>query len=517
MADENMVPAPKTSKLRWLRKIFRLPRTPFGIVSLALASAIFVGGIMWFIPYSESASFCTSCHTMEPERKSYHAGTHADVECGECHVRPGLGGWVSAKVAGLYELKQLIFNTHTRPLSPIEHPKLPPTEETCQKCHQMDVINQAGNPVRTILKVKYKDDLNNTAETVALTLRPRSHVEAGALTGAEQFKALARGFHWHVAEGLEFYSEGLKGEIPLVQLKDENGQVSSWISMHEIGQQEYVNLDIKRLKNELELETMDCIDCHNRVGHDIQDPESAVDDAITAGKIAQTLPYIKSNAVRVIKGSYKTVEAADKAIDSWATRYSTRAALSAGDKKKLATAVAAIKEIYREVISTGMNTSSEAFPNFFGHKDEGGCFRCHDGAHFKVVNGKLTNERIPSTCSTCHSFPQVGGEGVEIADEIPPATHSDKFYVFTHKAGLYSVWSATHTPGFGDCGSCHTEQYCKDCHNKGIDTDHNFDFMSHGTAVKESQLSTCANCHQSAYCGGACHGDDVFAGTEPQY
>ena len=520
MVDEELtaeVATPKRGLVRRvLRRVFRIPRTPMGIITLAVGAAFMAGFVTWFIPYSESAAFCTSCHTMEPERKAYHDGVHAEVACGECHVSPGITGWVKAKWGGLYELKQLVTNQHTRPLQPIEHPKLPTTQETCMKCHQLDDIASAGNPVKNIIKVEYKDDLANTKQIVALTLRPKSMIEAAGMTGQDQLDSLARGFHWHVIDGLTFYSEGLYAEIPLVELKKADGTVETWIAKDEIAQQQYVNLDIKRLKDEFQLRTMDCNDCHNRIGHDIQDPESAVDEAITAGKISQALPYIKANAVRVIMAEYKTVEAANAAIDAWSTSYAKRAGITTKAKlNDLKSATAEIKAIYAESVSTGMKTNFKSYPNFFGHQNGEGCFRCHDGGHFKVVNGKLTSERIPASCSTCHSFPQLATDGVQLSDEIPPASHAEKFYVFTHKQGLYSTWSAVHTPGYGDCGSCHTDTYCTNCHKLGIDTDHNFDFLSHGTAAKLSQLNTCAKCHQSSYCGGACHGDDIFAGTTP--
>ena len=62
-----------------------------------------MAGVMWFVPYSESVSFCTTCHTMIPQHKAFDASSHSDVACGECHVAPGLQGWVKAKLAGTQE------------------------------------------------------------------------------------------------------------------------------------------------------------------------------------------------------------------------------------------------------------------------------------------------------------------------------------------------------------------------------------------------------------------------------
>ena len=51
-----------------------------------------------------------------------------------------------------------------------------------------------------------------------------------------------------------------------------------------------------------ERRTMDCIDCHNVVAHRISPTaERAVDEAIAAGRISRTLPFIRREGVRLLK------------------------------------------------------------------------------------------------------------------------------------------------------------------------------------------------------------------------
>ncbi len=52
------------------------------------------------IQWTETANFCGRCHQMGPELAAYEAGPHRDVTCGECHVEPGVAGWVKAKLNG---------------------------------------------------------------------------------------------------------------------------------------------------------------------------------------------------------------------------------------------------------------------------------------------------------------------------------------------------------------------------------------------------------------------------------
>src|SRR5665647_1814467 len=154
---------------------------------------------------------------------------------------------------------------------------------------------------------------------------------------------------------------------------------------------------------------MDCIDCHNRVGHAVASPDQAVDEAMSAGKISPDLPYIKRNSVALLNGSYASLDAADKAItglrDTYAAKYPL--VLKSHDAQ-VSGAIDELKAVYRLIATPAMKVQAKTYPDNLGHQNSPGCFRCHDGAHYLVVKGKITNEKIPSECSTCHTFPQIG-------------------------------------------------------------------------------------------------------------
>ncbi|HOC14374.1 MAG TPA: NapC/NirT family cytochrome c, partial [Propionicimonas sp.] len=104
---------------------------------LAVGAAVTLAGVH-VVEYSGSTAFCTQlCHTMEPQKKAHAASTHSEVECGSCHVAPGVYGFVKAKLEGTHELFALITNTYPRPIPAIEHSKLPSTTVTCQACHPL--------------------------------------------------------------------------------------------------------------------------------------------------------------------------------------------------------------------------------------------------------------------------------------------------------------------------------------------------------------------------------------------
>ena len=45
---------------------------------------------------------------------------------------------------------------------------------------------------------------------------------------------------------------------------------------------------------------MDCITCHNRVGHPLPSPRRSLDASLAAGRIDPELPYIKREGMRIL-------------------------------------------------------------------------------------------------------------------------------------------------------------------------------------------------------------------------
>lgn len=48
--------------------------------------------------------FCNSCHIMKPYYDSWTQSSHAEVNCLDCHLRPGLTGLIKGKINGLAQL-----------------------------------------------------------------------------------------------------------------------------------------------------------------------------------------------------------------------------------------------------------------------------------------------------------------------------------------------------------------------------------------------------------------------------
>jgi nitrate/TMAO reductase-like tetraheme cytochrome c subunit len=523
---------PRKVRFRRTRKAFgKIPHPPKGskrfialtIGSTALVVGAVVGGVMWFIPYSESVAFCTTCHTMVPQQKAFEVSAHADVACGECHVEPTIQGWIKAKLAGTQELKALILNNYPTPIPPIPHADLPSPTVTCMKCHSLDRINTPGNPIKLILKPKYGEDEANTMQMVAVAIRPtglgstRSAPDDTQVVDTSGGKALTlnpRGVHWHVATPVAVYATDELGQtIPLVEYTNEAGKTETFVRSTEIGLATNVTPDIERLKTKLEQHTMDCTDCHNMVGHNIPNPSDSLDVALSEGTISPSLPFIKRDALELLNRDFSSDKEAERAVAAFPKVYGSRYPLVAQqDPAAITQASEEIARIFDESSTPAMRTVWSSYPDNLGHTRSPGCFRCHDGAHVKVVDGAATDEVIPSTCSTCHTFPQVGESVTGLQLGVPPASHEENLFVFGHAGQVPSVDApfAAKPPAGADCATCHQKSYCDNCHNSGaVKVTHDEMLYNHAESVKKSSLTACAYCHQPVYCA-TCHADNIL-------
>ena len=117
------------------------------------------------IPLTNQPTFCASCHTIKPSYDSWTRSSHKDVTCVDCHVRPGLSGFIHDKVyAGLEDVAITFFGTPTEPHDLQSHVY----SSVCLGCH------------RAILRVTEVStrDLPAPVKEVGLIMDHREHMEA---------------------------------------------------------------------------------------------------------------------------------------------------------------------------------------------------------------------------------------------------------------------------------------------------------------------------------------------------
>ena len=523
--------APRVRFGRLRRLLARIPYPPirsrrgmlltFFLVA-GFGSIVTVGGVM-AVGFTETATFCGLCHTMAPEMKAYQSSAHSELACAECHVEPGAAGWVKAKAAGSKQLFQLVTNTYPKPIPAPDHADLPPVQETCLRCHSLESITANGGPVKLVLRPTYAPDKNNTRAIVAVVLRPVGLTTADGTAETTAESANPRGVHWHVEQDVSFTSADPRSQtIDSVKVTNKDGTTTEYISAAKIGLSSNVTPDITALETTERVRTMDCLDCHNRAGHGQPTPAQAVDIAMSAGTISPALPYIKKNAVSLLEADYPSTEAANTAIEGLRSTYETSYPLVAKQySARIDDAITEIESIYAQLATPEMKVQAATYPNNLGHQSAPGCFRCHDGAHFKVVDGKVTTTTIPSSCSTCHTFPQVGPSITGLLLGGEPVSHKEKLWTFSHKDAAAAIAAERNAaakklppgsvePAGTECGTCHQRQYCEDCHTTGaIKVTHDEMLYNHAASIRVSGGKACAYCHKPVFCA-TCHTGNVL-------
>lgn len=125
------------------------------------------------IPLTDRPTFCAGCHTIAPAYETWAQSSHKDVTCVACHVRPGLQGWLSDKVAsGVRDAAVYVFGT-----PPDAHNLQAKVDSgVCLGCH------------RHILRVSETAprDLPSPVKEVGLIMGHRQHMEAFRVRGLSE-------------------------------------------------------------------------------------------------------------------------------------------------------------------------------------------------------------------------------------------------------------------------------------------------------------------------------------------
>jgi hypothetical protein len=375
------------SDLRWPRVDLNDPnqrRMAIATFALTMVNVVIVSlGAYRGVEYMDSVQFCSSaCHTvMKPEGTAHQDGPHARVACVQCHVGSGAASFAQAKVSGTRQLIAVALHTYSRPIgAPVRNMR--PARDTCEQCHWPEQFH--GDKVRRI--VEYGDDEKNTASVTTLQV----HVGGGS-----ERLGTATGIHWHMnlANEIEYIATDDKRQvIPYVRLKDRSGTSREYV----------VDGVTPALLAKGERRRMDCIDCHNRPAHTMAaTAERTVNAAMARAEIPATLPFVHREAVKALKASYPTQDAAAAAVGKSMREFyrGTYQELYTSRSPDVEKAVAATARIYRGNVFPEMNVTFGTYPNNIGHIDSPGCFRCHDDSH-KSNDGK----KISQDCDTCHTI-----------------------------------------------------------------------------------------------------------------
>jgi nitrate/TMAO reductase-like tetraheme cytochrome c subunit len=338
------------------------------------------------VQHMDTQQFCgQSCHVMKPEFTAWKHAPHSHVECVDCHLAPGASGWFAAKMSGTRQLMAVVLNSYPRPIeSAMESNRLVSSADTCGHCHNPEL--EIGSPMKIVSS--YKDDETNTSSQTVLMM----------LVGGR-----TSGIHGaHLGPGVQIRyaaADAKRQTIPWVEYKGADGKTQTFVAAGAKGTEAMPKFE------------MQCVDCHTRPAHSFQLASRAVDEALASGKLPAALPFLKKNAVEILRATYATDEAAAHDIPGKLDAFykSKYPVICAKNTAEIAGAGDTLVALYRQNVFSDLKVTWGTYVNNLGHTDSQGCFRCHDEGH-TATGGKT----ITQDCSVCHQMVAVDEASPEV-------------------------------------------------------------------------------------------------------
>jgi len=392
-----------------------------GALALLTAGA----GTLGLVHYSESNTFCTdACHTiMSPEGAVWEQSPHARIDCVECHVVPGAAGFLEAKLGGMRQLWGAVTGDVPKPIpTPVHGDVL--GRELCERCHAPE--QDAG--YKALTRTYYPSGEETFGIPLAMVVKVGGGGRESVMPGD--------GIHYHmqVADKVEYIArDDRRMDVAWIRVTDRNGGVREFAH-------DSRPLDAEE-RAQYAVRTMDCIDCHNRVGHRFPPPTETVNEALQAGMLSVDVPGIKLAAVQALDGGYaSTPEALEGIEEALRGFYDDEYPDFAEDEPEaIDETVDALRDLYTRTIFPEMQADWTAHPDHGNHLQSPGCFRCHNQE--MVDEG---GEAVFDDCSGCHAVLAQGGQAIETMAEFDEGTG----FVHPEDWGTFDEFSL--------CSDCHT-------------------------------------------------------------
>jgi nitrate/TMAO reductase-like tetraheme cytochrome c subunit len=411
-----------------------------GIATVLFSASVFSLGILGIgvaslktLEYTESNEFCAgACHSvMHPEAEVHATSAHARINCIDCHVGEGADSFIRSKVNGVRQLLAVLSGAISRPIPTPLHNRRP-SREMCESCHWAERYID----YKVLLRSYALGDEQNTRRSV------RIMVKIGGGSDSSNGFADLGGIHYHMfaAQKVEYITrDPRRQEIPWARVTRADGEVV-----------EYEHLEFplsESEREELEVHTMECLDCHSRPAHKFQAPINSVNRALASGALPRDLPYIKREAVRALAGEYPTTEDAVAGIEMHLRSFYEKSypVLNGSRSEDVGESIALIQTIYRDTIFPDMKADWSAHVDNIGHRDSPGCFRCHN---YEMESEE--GDTIFRSCTTCHV---ILGQADPESGQLLTEMDFEEGMLFLHPDGDEYL---------------ENQNFCSDCHDGGF-------------------------------------------------
>jgi nitrate/TMAO reductase-like tetraheme cytochrome c subunit len=393
---------------------------------LGLLTIFTISGTVYGWTYTNSPEFCGSaCHTMPPQYSAYLQSPHARVQCVECHIGRDVVTTQFTRKAG--DLRHVVLTITQDYEFPIRSRAMRPARDSCERCHFPEKFSD--DSLREIQH--FANDEASTAEIIYLILKTG---------GGTEREGLGQGIHWHIQNEVRYLAtDSLEQEIPYVRVVGDDGVITEFYDVASGFTPDNIA--------GTELQTMDCITCHNRITHSIPSPEEAIDQAISKDLIAGDLPFIRQKTVELLSQPYPDQQAGFAALTTLPAFYQENyPEIYAERQVEIEAVVGVMHEIYSLIVFPEQKIDWQTHPDNLGHTDSPGCFRCHDGKHMTS-----TGEAIRLECNLCHSVPVTAESrdlvaNLEIVRGPEPTSHTHTSWITLHGQAIDASCAACHEP-----------------------------------------------------------------------
>jgi hypothetical protein len=143
--------------------VFRQMRWSVKILLLVVIVMFFSGGA---IVITGQPGFCNSCHIMEPYYESWENSSHSNVNCLDCHLKPGFTGYVKGKVNGLAQLVACVTGrVGTKPNAVVK-------DASCMRpeCHSTEEL-EAKDLAYSGMKFTHPVHVENVVDGIKISCR----------------------------------------------------------------------------------------------------------------------------------------------------------------------------------------------------------------------------------------------------------------------------------------------------------------------------------------------------------
>ncbi len=334
------------------------------VVNLMIVSTATFKGVQ----VMDTDSFCgETCHkVMQPEAVTHQITNHSSVRCVDCHIGEGMAHYAKAKLRGAAQMVQFITGDYSRPApQPTEVPST-----ICFQCHASERFSEDRLHIRRMFNDKEK-----AGETITIY-----RMLVGGLRDGKW-----QGVHQHNGLKIRYLSDPKRTTITDIEVTRADGSTDKFTAK-----------DVKAPAGAQWFE-MGCTDCHNRPAHRFSTAESLVDRALARGSIDKDLPFIKREAVAVLKANYPSHDEAKNAIPAAMLASYTKLvpSLDAAGKAKVEAAGKLLADEWSNNNFPDMKVTWGTYVEFLQH--DPGCFRCHDKNH-QNAKGDVVQKRCGGAC-----------------------------------------------------------------------------------------------------------------------